>query len=157
MNQPRVYMCTPSWASLPPPSPSHSSGSSQCTSPEHPVSCIEPGWRSISHMQGDFQLVHPKGDQSWVFIGRNDAKAETPILWSPDAKSWLIWKDPDAGKAGGEGDDRGLDGWMASPTQWTWVWVNSRSWWRSGRPSLLWFMGPQRVGHNWLTELNWTK
>ena len=46
----------------------------------------------------EIQLVHPKGDQSWVFIGRTDAEAETPILWPPDAKSWLIWKDPNAGK-----------------------------------------------------------
>ena len=58
--------------------------------------------------------------------------------------------------AGGEGDDRGWDGWMASPTQWTWVWVNSRSWWWTGRPGVLRFMGSQRVRHNWATELNWT-
>ena len=57
--------------------------------------------------------------------------------------------------AGGEGDDRGWDGWMASPTRWTWVWVNSGSWWWTGRPELLWFMGLQRVGHDWATELNW--
>ena len=59
-------------------------------------------------------------------------------------------------RAGGEGDDRGWDGWMASPTQWAWVWVNSGSWWWTGRPGVLWFMGSQRVGHNWVTELNWT-
>ena len=58
--------------------------------------------------------------------------------------------------AGGEGDDRGWDGWMASPTQWTWVWVNSRRWWWTGRPGVLWFMGSQRVRHDWATELNWT-
>ena len=57
--------------------------------------------------------------------------------------------------AGGEGDNRGWDGWMASPTQWTWVWVNSRSWWWTGRPGVLRFMGSQRVGHDWATELNW--
>ena len=56
-------------------------------------------------------------------------------------------------RAGGEGDDRGWDGWMASPTQWTWVLVNSRSWWWTGRPGMLRFMGWQRVGHNWVTEL----
>ena len=187
-----------------------------------------------------------------MFIGRTDVEAETPILWPPDAKSWLIGKDPDAGKdwrqeekgttedemvewhhqldgceswiikktehqrndvselwcwrrllrvpwitrrsnqsvlkeispeyslkdwcwswnsntfaiwceeltpwkrpwcwerlkVGGEGDDRGWDGWMASPTQWTWVWVNSRSWWWTGRPGVLHFMGSQRVGQN---------
>ena len=60
-------------------------------------------------------------------------------------------------KAGGEGDDRGWDGWMASPTQWTCVWVDSRSWWWTGRPGVLRFMGSQRVRHNWATELNWTE
>ena len=59
-------------------------------------------------------------------------------------------------KVGGEGDDRGWDGWMASPTQWTWVWVNSGSWWWTGRPGVLRFMGLQRVGYDWATELNWT-
>ena len=56
-------------------------------------------------------------------------------------------------KAGGERDDR--DGWMASPTQWTWVWVNSGSWWWTGRPGVLQSMGSQSVGHDWVTELNW--
>ena len=59
-------------------------------------------------------------------------------------------------KAGGEGDDRGWDGWMASLNQWTGVWVNSASWWWTGRPGVLQFMGSQRVGHDWVTELNWT-
>ena len=163
----------------------------------------------------EIQSVHPKGDQSWKFIGRTNVEAETPILWPPDAKSWLIWKDPETGKdrrrekgmtedemvgwhhqlnghgfgstpgvgdgqgglvccgswgskeldtteqlnwteaetpntlatwckeltnlkrpscwkrlkAGGDGDDRGWDGWVASLTQWTWVGVSSRSWW----------------------------
>ena len=58
-------------------------------------------------------------------------------------------------KAGGEGDDRGWDGWMASPTQWTWVWVSSRSWWWTGEPGMLQSMGSQSVGHDWATELNW--
>ena len=58
--------------------------------------------------------------------------------------------------AGGEGEDRGWDGWMASPTQWTWVWVNSGSWWWTRRPGVLRFTGWQRVGHDWATELNWT-
>ena len=56
--------------------------------------------------------------------------------------------------AGGEGDDRGRDGWMASPTRWAWVWVNSGSWWWIGRPGVLQFVGSQRVGHDWATELN---
>ena len=58
-------------------------------------------------------------------------------------------------KAGGERDDRRWDDWMASQTQWTWVWINSRSWWWTGRPGMLLFRGSQRVGHNWMTELNW--
>jgi len=57
--------------------------------------------------------------------------------------------------AGGEGDDRGWDGWMASPTWWTLFWVNSGNWWSTGRPGVLQFMGSQRVGHDWATELNW--
>ena len=90
-----------------------------------------------------------------MFIGRTDVEAETPILWPPAAESWLTWKDPDAGKMpGGDGDDRGCDGWMASPTQRTWVWVDSRSWWWTGRPGVLQFMESQRVGHDWATELN---
>ena len=56
-----------------------------------------------------------------------------------------------------EGDNRGWDGWMASPTQWTWVWINSGSWWWTGRPGVLQSMGLQRVGHDWVTELNWTE
>ena len=77
----------------------------------------------------------------------------------PHAKSWLIGKDSDASEglgAGGEGDDRGWDGWMASLTRWMWVWVNSASWWWTGRPGVLRFMGSQRVGHDWETELVWT-
>ena len=105
----------------------------------------------------EIQPVHSEGDQPWDFFGRNDAKAETPVLWPPHAKSWLIgrlWCWEGLG-AGGEGDDRGWDGWMASLTRWTWVWVNSRSWWWTGRPGVLRFMGTQRVGHNWATDLIW--
>ena len=102
----------------------------------------------------DIQPVHPKGDQTWVFIGRTDVESETPILWPPDAKSWHL-KRPwcwERWKAGGEGDDRGWDGWMASPTQWTWV-SKLQSWWWTGTPGVLHFLGSQRVGHNWETEL----
>ena len=77
----------------------------------------------------EIQLVHPKGDQSWVFIGRTDADAETQILWPHHVRSWLIGKYPDAGKVWGKeetGTNR-WDGWMASPTQWTWVWIDSGS------------------------------
>ena len=105
----------------------------------------------------EIQPVHSKEDQSWVFIGRTDTKAETPILWPPDAKTHLthwkrLWCWEGLG-AGGEGDDRGWDVWMASPTWWTWVWVNSGSWWWTGRPGVLHFMGSQRVGHDWATSL----
>ena len=83
----------------------------------------------------EIQPVHPKGNQSRIFIGRTDVEAETPILWPPDVKSWLIWKDPNVWKnwRQEEGDKRGWDGWMASPTQGTWVWVNSGNrWWKRG-------------------------
>ena len=102
---------------------------------------------------------NPKENQSWIFIGRTDAKAETPILRPPDAEL-THWKRPrcwERLRAGGEGDDRAWDSWMASPTQSTWVWVNSWSWWWTGRPGMLSFMGLQRVGHNWATELNSSK
>ena len=170
----------------------------------------------------EIEPVSPKGNQPWICMGRNDAEAEAPILWPPDAKGHLIGKDSDAGKdwrhkekgmrmtedemvgrhhrsnghefektpgdsegqgslaccspwrhkelinwkrpwcweilrAGGEGSDGGWDDWMALSTQWTWVWVNSRSWWCvTGRPGVLQFMGLQRVGHNWVSEMNWT-
>ena len=84
----------------------------------------------------EIQPVHPKGNQSWIFIGSTDAEAETPILWP-----------------GGGGDNRVWEGWMASPTRWTWVWVDSGSWWWTGKPGVLQFMGSQRVGHDWVTEL----
>ena len=101
------------------------------------------------------QPVHPKGDQSWMFIGRTDVEAETPILWSPDVKSWLIWKDPDAGKDWKQ-EEKGMTGWdvwMASPTQWRWLWVNSGSWWWTRRHGALWSMELRTVRHNWVTEL----
>ena len=84
--------------------------------------------------------------------GRTDAKA--PILWSPDVKSWLIGKDPDAGERlkAGEGDNRGWDSGMASLPQWTWVWASFRSWWWTGKPGMLQSMGSQRAGDNWATE-----
>ena len=104
----------------------------------------------------ELQPVHPKGNQSWIFTGKTDAEVETPILWPPDAKNWLTWKDWERLKAGGKGDDRGWDGWMASPTQCTWVWVNSGSWWWTGRPGVLQSMGSQsRTRLSDWTELNW--
>ena len=99
----------------------------------------------------EIQSVHSKGNQSWIFIGGTDAEAETPILWPSDVTSRLTWKDPDAWKdwRWWEGDHRGWDGWMASLTQWTWVWISSGSWWWTGRPGVLQSMGSHRVGHDW--------
>ena len=99
----------------------------------------------------EFQPVHPKGNQSWIFLGKTDAGAETPMLWPPDGKNWLIWKDPDAGKDWGQ-EEKGMtgwDGWMASLTRWTWVLVNSRSWRWTGRPGMLQSIGSQKGGHEW--------
>ena len=106
----------------------------------------------------EIQPVHSEGDQPWDFFGRNDAKAETPILWPPHVKSLLIGKDSDAGMDWGQ-EEKGTteDGWMASRTRWTRVWVNSGIWWWTGRPGVLRFTGSQRVGHDWATELNLTE
>ena len=112
--------------------------------PESPLDCKE------------IQAVHPKGNQSWIFIRRMDVEAEAPIFWPPVAKNWLIGKDPDAGKAWRQEEKEmtGWDGWMASPTQWTWLWVNSGSWWWTGKPGVLQSIGLQGVKHDWVTELN---
>ena len=102
----------------------------------------------------EIKPVNPKGNQSWISIGRTDAKA--PILWPPDGKRQLIRKDPDAGRDWRQEEKgmmrRGWDGWMASPTQWTWVWSSSGRWWRTGKPGMLQSMGLQRVRHEWATE-----
>ena len=104
-----------------------------------------------------FSLMN-KGDQSWVGVHWKD----WCWRWNSNTlvTSWeelTHWKRPwcrEGLGAGGEGDDRGWDGWMASLTRWTWVWVNSRSWWWTGRPGVLRFIGSQRVRHDWATELN---
>ena len=103
----------------------------------------------------EIQPVHPKGNQFWIFIGRTDVETETPIRWPPDAKNWLIWKDWcwERLKVGGEGDNRGWDGWMASLTRWTCIWVSSWSWWWTGKPGMLQSMGWQ--SRTWLS--NWTE
>ena len=100
----------------------------------------------------EIQPIHPKGNQSWILIGRTDAEAETPILWPP-REELTHWKRPWCWEwlgAGGEEDNRGWDGWMASLTRWAWVCVKSGSWWWTGRPGVLRFMGSQRVGHDWV-------
>ena len=106
----------------------------------------------------EIQPVHSRGDQSWVFFGRTDAKAETLILWPPHVKSWLTGKDADAGTDCGQ-EEKGMTedemaGWHYRLDG---VWVNPGSWWWTGRPSVLQFMGLQRVGHDWVTELNWSE
>ena len=107
----------------------------------------------------EIQPVHSEGDQPWDFFGRNDAKAETPVLWPPHAKNWLIGKNSDAGRDCGQ-EEKGMTedemaGWHHL-SQWTWVSVNSGSWWGTGRPGVLQFMGSQRVRHNWATDLIWS-
>ena len=105
----------------------------------------------------EIQPVYPKGDQSWVFIRRTDAKAETPILWPAHTKSWLIGKDPDAGRDWGQ-EEKGQQRmrWLDGITDlMDMILGNSGSWWWTGRPGVLRFMGSHRVGHNWATELNW--
>ena len=103
----------------------------------------------------EIQQVHPKGNQSWIFIRRADAEAETPILWPPDAKNWLILKDPDAGKDGRQEEKGTTEDEMASLILWTWVWVSFGSWWWTGKPGVLQSIGSQRVRHDWATEPNW--
>ena len=102
----------------------------------------------------EIQPVHPKENQSWMFIGRTDAEAEAPILGPPDAKRWHIGKDLDAGKDWRQ-EEKGMtgwDGWMASLTQWTWVWASLKRWWRIGKLGVLQSMGSQIVRHNWAAE-----
>ena len=114
----------------------------------------EDSWESLA-LQGD-QTVNPKGNQSWKLIGRTDAELKLQYF------GYLMQRANSLEKtlmlvrlrAGGEGDNRGWDGWMASPTRWTWVWASSRKWWWTGKPGVLQPMGSQRVGHDWATELN---
>ena len=101
----------------------------------------------------EIKRVNPKGNQPWIFIWRADAEA--PTLWPPDAKSWLTGKKPwcwERLKAGGGGGNRGWDGWLASLTQWTWIWANYGRWWRTGKPDVLQSIGLQRVRYDLVTE-----
>ena len=106
----------------------------------------------------EIKPVNPKGNQCWIFFGRTDVEAENSSTLATWWEELIYWKRPEfleIFKAGGEGDSRGWDGWMASPTQWTWVCISSGSWWWRGKPGVLRAMGSQRVKHNWATELNW--
>ena len=105
----------------------------------------------------EIQPVHPKGNQSWIFIGRTDAENETSVfghlMWKTDLfeKTLMLGKIEGRMRRGWQ-RMRWLDG-ITAPTQWTWVWVNFGSWWWTGRPDVPWCMGSQRVGHYWATEL----
>ena len=104
----------------------------------------------------EIQPVHPKGDLSWVFIGRTDAEAETSSTLATWCEELTHWQRPwcwERLKAVGERDDRGRDDWMASLTQWTWAWASSGSWWWRGKPGVLQSVELQRVGKYW-TRLN---
>ena len=106
----------------------------------------------------EIQPVHPKG-YHWIFIGRTDAEAETPVLWPSKVlfKEPTLWKRPwcwERLQAGGEGDDREWDGWMASLLWWTWICLDSKSWWWTGRPGVLQSMGAEL---DTTERLNWTE
>ena len=125
-----------------------------------PLNCGfgEDSWESLG-LQGD-PPVHPKGNQSWIFVGRTEAEAETLntlATWCEELTHWKRLWCWERLKAGGEGDDRAWGVWMASLTWCTWVWASSGSWWWRGKPCVLQSMGLQRVGHHWVTELNWSQ
>ena len=103
----------------------------------------------------EIKPVNSRGNQPWVFNGRTDAKAEALILWSPDDKSQLTG-DPDAGKDWGQEEKGTTEDEMTPLNQWTWVWANSRRWWKTGKPGMLQSMGSQRVRHDWTTATCWT-
>ena len=133
-------------------------------------------WRKLS-AEELILLNCDVGEDSWEFLGLQGdptspfwRRSALGFLWrewcwnsstlATSCKELTQWKRLwcwEGLEAGGEGDDRGWDGWMASLTWWTWVWVNSVSWWWTGRPGVLRFMGSQRVGHDWATELNWDR
>ena len=106
----------------------------------------------------EIQPVHSKGDQPWLFFGRNDAKAETPVLWPPHAKSWLIGKGSDAGRDWGQGEkgttEDEMAGWHHQLDGYEFEWTPGDGW--TGRPGVLWFMGSQRLGQDWATDLIWS-
>ena len=105
----------------------------------------------------EIQPVNPKGNQPWIFIRRTGAEAEILRLQYFEhlmRRANSLEKTLMLGERGEDGD-RGWDGWTASPTQWTWVWTNSRRWWRTGKPGVLQSMGSQRVRRDLVTEWQW--
>ena len=114
---------------------------------------------SAAALEDSWESLGLQGDPTSPSIGRTDAEAETPMLWPPDVKNWLFGKDPDAGK-----DWRWEEKGMTEDEMVVWhhwlngheLWVSSRSWWWTGKSDILQSMGSQRVGHDWVTKLNWT-
>ena len=106
----------------------------------------------------EIQPAYPKWDQSWGFHWKDWCWSWNSSILATCCEELTHWKRPwcwEGLGAGGEGDNRAWDGWMASLTRWTWVWVDSRSWWWTGRPGVPQSMGSWRVRHDWATELNW--
>ena len=103
----------------------------------------------------EIQPVPPKGNQSWIFFGRTDAELKLQYFGHLMQRNDSFGERWERLNVGREGDDKGWDGWMASLMRWTLVWVNSGSWWWTGRSGMLQSMGLQRVGHDWVTELIW--
>jgi len=135
MNPPQVYTCSPSWTPLPPPSPYHPSGSSQCTSPKHPVSCIEPGL--VIHFLYD--IIHVSMPFSQI-MPPSPSPTESKRLFYTSVSLLLSH----------------IQGYCYHLSKFhIYVLVYCIGWW-TGRPGVLQFMGVQRVGHDWVTELNWT-
>ena len=115
-------------------------------------------WRRLLRVPLDckeIQSVHPKGNQPWMFIGRTGCWSWSSNPLDTCYKEPTQWKRPwcwERLRAGGEGDDRGWDGWMASPTQWTWVWANSGRQWRTQKPDMLQPMGSRSIRHDLVAE-----
>ena len=103
----------------------------------------------------EIQPVNPKGDQSWIFIGRTwcwSWSSNTSATWYEGLTHWKRLWCWERLKAAGERNNRGWDGWMASLTRWTWVWASSGGWWRTDKPGVLRSMGFQRVRQDWVTQ-----
>ena len=110
-------------------------------------------WTERRSNQSILKEVSPEYSfEGWMLSWNSNTLA----IWCEELTHWKRPWCRERLKVGGEGDDRGWDRWMVSPTQWTWVWAGSGSWWWTGRPGVLQSVGLQRVGHDWVTELNWT-
>ena len=163
-----------SWTALIPPGegvwPCARWTASQGRSPEPSVSRVLRGLKSHAACTADLQspvLPRDRIATMWAKASRRSVLLGVPWkdwCWSCNSSTLATsceelthWKRPwcwEGLGAGGEGDDRGWNGWTASPTRWAWVWVNAGSWWWTGWPGMLRFMGSQRVRHDWGTELN---